>query len=38
MSTMKPYLYIILVIEGHVSQDSDNRAEHIGVAAVGFNH
>ncbi len=35
---MQPNLDIALVVERHVSEDGDNRAEHVGVASVAVHH
>lgn len=38
MRTMQSNFDIILVIERHISEDSDDGSHHVGVAAVSINH
>ena len=38
MRTVQPDFDVVLVIEGHVSEDGDDGAYHVGVAAVSVHH
>lgn len=38
MRTMQPDFDIILVVERHISEDSNDGAHHVGIAAVSIDH
>ena len=38
MRAMQPDFDIILVVERHISEDSNDGAHHVGIAAVSIDH